>query len=217
MELADKLKAIRQARNLTMDELADIFNNRFDLSVSKSMISRWENKRAEPLNTYLVAYAKVFGVSLDELLGLSKDFSAGDQKAIRINVFGKIPAGTPLEAIEEILDWEEIPADWTKGGKEYFALQVKGDSMYPEYLEGDVIICLLQPDFEDGQDCVVFVNGYDATLKRCYHVNGGIRLVPVNPNYAPKSYVLKDSPKPYGSEEEEVRVLGVVKEIRRKK
>lgn len=63
----------------------------------------------------------------------------------------------------------------------------------------------------------MFVNGYDATLKRCYHVNGGIRLVPVNPNYAPKSYVLKDSHESYGSAEEEVKVLGVVKEIRRKK
>lgn len=217
MELSDKLKSIRQEKNLTMDELADIFNNRFNLSVSKSMISRWENRKAEPLNTYLVAYAKVFGVSLDGLLGLSKEQSKKHSTAVRINVFGQIPAGTPLEAIEDVIDWEEIPADWCKGGKEFFALQVKGDSMYPEYLEGDIIICQIQPDFEDGQDCVVFVNGYNATLKRCYHTDHGVQLVPINTAYSPKSYSLAEEAADYLVEEEPVRILGVVKEIRRKK
>ena len=128
--------------------------------------------------------------------------------AIRIPVLGRVPAGIPLEAIEDIIDFEEIPADMVRGGSEYFGLRVSGDSMYPKYLEGDIIIVRRQGTCENGQDCVVYVNGYDATLKTVYLLdNGGIRLQPVNPQYAPKSYFVGDEP---------VSIAGVVVELRRK-
>lgn len=128
--------------------------------------------------------------------------------AIRIPVLGRVPAGIPLEAIEDIVDFEEIPADMVRGDSEYFGLRVSGDSMYPKYLEGDIIIVRRQDTCENGQDCVVYVNGYDATLKTVYLLgNGGIRLQPVNPQYAPKSYFMGDEP---------VSIAGVVVELRRK-
>lgn len=128
--------------------------------------------------------------------------------AIRIPVLGRVPAGIPLEAIEDIIDFEEIPADMVRGDSEYFGLRVSGDSMYPKYLEGDIIIVRRQDTCENGQDCVVYVNGYDATLKTVYLLdNGGIRLQPVNPQYAPKSYFVGDEP---------VSIAGVVVELRRK-
>lgn len=73
-------------------------------------------------------------------------------------VYGTIPAGVPMECIEDIIDTEEIDADMLKGGKQYFGLKVKGDSMYPEYLDGDTLILLKQDDCESGDDCVVMVN-----------------------------------------------------------
>lgn len=128
--------------------------------------------------------------------------------AIRIPVLGRVPAGIPLEAIEDIIDFEEIPADMVRGDSEYFGLRVSGDSMYPKYLEGDIIIVRRQDTCENGQDCVVYVNGYDATLKTVYLLdNGGIRLQPVNPQYAPKTYFRGDEP---------VSIAGVVVELRRK-
>lgn len=164
---------------------------------------------------YLVIIAEDLGTTVEYLTWQTddpnpvQDESVVKRKtAIRIPVLGRVPAGIPLEAIEDIIDFEEIPADMVRGDSEYFGLRVSGDSMYPKYLEGDIIIVRRQDTCENGQDCVVYVNGYDATLKTVYLLdNGGIRLQPVNPQYAPKSYFVGDEP---------VSIAGVVVELRRK-
>lgn len=164
---------------------------------------------------YLVIIAEDLGTTVEYLTWQTDDpnpvqtESVEKRKtAIRIPVLGRVPAGIPLEAIEDIIDFEEIPADMVRGDSEYFGLRVSGDSMYPKYLEGDIIIVRRQDTCENGQDCVVYVNGYDATLKTVYLLdNGGIRLQPVNPQYAPKSYFVGDEP---------VSIAGVVVELRRK-
>lgn len=126
-------------------------------------------------------------------------------------VYGTIPAGTPIECIEDIIDTEEIPADMLKGGKEYFGLRVKGDSMFPEYLDGDTLILLKQDTCENGDDCVVMVNGQDGTFKRVFKNENGIILQPLNNAYSPISYSNKEI------EELPVKILGKVVELRRKK
>ena len=164
---------------------------------------------------YLVIIAEDLGTTVEYLTWQTDDpnpvqtESVEKRKtAIRIPVLGRVPAGIPLEAIEDIIDFEEIPADMVRGDSEYFGLRVSGDSMYPKYLEGDIIIVRRQDTCENGQDCVVYVNGYDATLKTVYLLdNGGIRLQPVNPQYAPKTYFRGDEP---------VSIAGVVVELRRK-
>lgn len=164
---------------------------------------------------YLVIIAEDLGTTVEYLTWQTDDpnpvqtESVEKRKtAIRIPVLGRVSAGIPLEAIEDIIDFEEIPADMVRGDSEYFGLRVSGDSMYPKYLEGDIIIVRRQDTCENGQDCVVYVNGYDATLKTVYLLdNGGIRLQPVNPQYAPKSYFVGDEP---------VSIAGVVVELRRK-
>jgi len=83
---------------------------------------------------------------------------------VKIPVLGTIPAGVPIEAIQEILDYEEISSDMAKKG-EYFALKVKGDSMSPIITDGDVVIIKKQDNAESGKICVVMINGFDATLK----------------------------------------------------
>lgn len=106
---------------------------------------------------------------LQELLNIIDDeqeFIVNQNKSIRIPVLGSIPAGIPIELIEDILDYEDISEEMLKGGKEYFALKVKGSSMWPKYLDGDTIIVLKQDDCESGQDAIVMVNGNDGTFKR---------------------------------------------------
>lgn len=143
--------------------------------------------------------------SLDGILNNSVDVR---RIAIRVPVLGRVPAGIPLEAIQEVIDYEEIPAEMGRGGAEYFGLLVKGDSMYPRYLEGDVIIVRKQSTCESGQDCVVYVNGYDATLKTVFLLDdGGIKLQPFNHLYPPKTYYPGDEP---------IAIAGVVVELRRK-
>ena len=152
--------------------------------------------------------ADYLGVTTSELLGEETGASPG---AVRISVLGTIPAGIPIDAVEDILDWEEIPASWTTGDREYFGLRVKGDSMYPRYLEGDTVILRKQSTCDSGDDCAVMVNGNDATLKQVIlRGDRGLELRPVNTAYPPKSY------SPAEIESLPVQIIGVVVELRRK-
>lgn len=71
METKDILKQLRFEKNLSMDELCEKLNNNYNLKITKSMISRWENGQASPNNTYLSAYAKFFNIDLNYLVGLT--------------------------------------------------------------------------------------------------------------------------------------------------
>ena len=138
--------------------------------------------------------------------------AAGDpyaNKPNRIKVYGSVPAGIPLEANEDIIGWEDIPEEWLYGDRQFFGLRVQGDSMEPEYRAGDIIVVLKQPDCESGQDAVVYVNGYEATLKRVFKQQFGILLQPLNPKYEPRFY-------DYGDEYNPVVIVGIVREIRRR-
>ena len=126
-------------------------------------------------------------------------------------VYGTIPAGVPMECIEDIIDTEEIDADMLKGGKQYFGLKIKGNSMFPEYLDNDTIILEKVEDVESGADAVVMVNGDDGTFKRVFKNENGIILQPLNPEYSPMVYTNEQI------EKLPVRIVGKVVELRRKK
>ena len=85
-------------------------------------------------------------------------------RGVRIPVLGRVVAGIPLEAITDIIDYEEIPAQMAKSGT-YFALEVKGRSMEPTLHEGDVVIVRQQPEVGNGEIAIVLVNGDEATVK----------------------------------------------------
>ena len=70
MSLGEKLKRLRESKDFTMEEMCNAFNETFDVTINKSMISRWESNKATPLNTYLTYYAKYFNVTLDYLLDI---------------------------------------------------------------------------------------------------------------------------------------------------
>lgn len=84
---------------------------------------------------------------------------------IRIPVLGRVAAGIPIDAIEEIIDWEDISATAATDG-EYFGLVIKGRSMEPKISDGDTVIVRKQPDVRDGEIAVVLVNGDEGTVKK---------------------------------------------------
>lgn len=127
----------------------------------------------------------------------------------RIPIYGTIPAGIPVAAIQDIEGYEEIDPSMLRGGKRYFGLKVKGNSMYPMFLEGDTIIVNQQPDCESGQICAVRVNGDDATLKKVIKQGVTTVLQPLNPEYEPMFFV-------GSADEPSLEIMGVVVEIRRK-
>ena len=183
----------------------DIIN---DLGFNKSAVSTWCNGTRLPRMDKVDALARYFNINRSDLIEEHDDYSNKSFKPNRIPVLGSVPAGVPIEAIEDVLDWEDIPMDWLRGGKEYFALKVQGDSMFPKYIEGDTIIVRKECDCESGQDCVVYVNGYDATLKKVIKKKDCIILQPLNPAYDPKIYNYNDEFNP-------ISIAGVVVEIRR--
>ena len=152
--------------------------------------------------------ADYLGVTTSKLLG---ETDSGSPAGIRVPVLGTIPAGIPLEAIEDILDWEEIPTAWASGNRQYYGLRVKGDSMYPRYLEGDTVILQKEKTCESGDDCAVLVNGDEATLKQVMiRGDGSLELRPSNPAYPPRIYT------PAEVESLPVQIIGVVVELRRR-
>lgn len=200
MSLGKRLKHLRKTSGKTQSELAK------QLFVTASSIGMYERDERTPSNEILKRYAKLFEVTTDYLLGSNTPVKGQDY--ITINVYGSIPAGIPIEAIEDISDTEDLSLKEYDRSKEYLGLVVEGDSMYPKYLDGDTIIIEKTPDCESGTDAAVYVNGYDVTLKTLIkNDDGTVTLKPINPNYSPRTY---------GPDDDPVSILGVVKEIRRK-
>lgn len=214
-ELGIHLKELRKSKDLSLrrvDELTDITYSHLNMienGIRKVTPALLKNLATLYNVDYLDLYEKAGYIDLIEDDKKSKIDSK--PKGMRIPVLGSIPAGVPMEMIEDIVDYEDISEEMLKGGKQYFALKIKGDSMYPEYLSGDVIIVLKQNDCESGQDCVVAVNGNNATFKRVFKTEQGITLQPLNNQYMPTFYSNEDVlTKP-------VKILGIVKQIRRDK
>lgn len=200
MSLGKRIKELRLEREMTQSDLADA------LKVARSNISKYENNLMTPSMESLNKMSTLFHVSLDYLLD-KEDTDTKRTTPIRVPVHSVVPAGVPLEALEDVVDWEELNPEEFSPNHDYIGLIVRGDSMYPRYLEGDIVIVRIQPDCESGQDAVVYINGYDATLKTVYkHSNNRIELRPVNNNHPPKIY---------GPESEPITILGVVVQLRR--
>lgn len=195
------LKELRKRNMLTQSEVANMLN------ITPQAYANYERGDRTPDIMTCKKLAAIFGVSLEVLLG---DKPLSESKAFKIPVLGVIPAGTPIEAVEDILDYEDISEDMARRGS-YFALKVRGDSMLPTVKDGDVVIVRQQEDAESGQICVVMINGYDATLKEIKKEPNGIWILPHNPNsdFKPSFYSKQDIiSKP-------IRIIGVAVEIRR--
>lgn len=119
-----------------------------------------------------------------------------------IPVLGRVAAGVPIEMVEDILDYEEIPNSYG----ECFALQINGDSMAPDLPRGSVVVVHCQDDVESGDVAIVALNGSDAVCKRVIKDVEGIVLQSFNPDFPPRFI-------PSG---EDVTILGKVIESRRK-
>lgn len=181
-----------------------------DLGISPTTFNTWCVGKILPRTGKVQLIADYFKIGKSDLLD-DKSFLHGLQtkKGVVINVVGRVAAGIPIEAIEEIIDTEEIPEDLAKTGT-FFGLKIKGDSMTPNICNGDVVIVRKQQDAESGEIIIATINGQDAVCKRLRKYKGGIELISNNPTYEPIEFTNKEiSEKP-------VRIIGKVIELRRK-
>ena len=104
---------------------------------------------------------------------------------IEIPIIGRVAAGQPILAEENIEGTFNIQASLINGKADCFALKVKGDSMINAGIfEGDVVIINPQKDADNGEIVVALLDN-EATLKRYKRLNGNISLLPENDNYSP--------------------------------
>lgn len=200
--IGPQIRLLRKEANMTQQELAS------KLFVSQQAVGKWERGEATPNPETIVAMSKIFGVSADTLLGESAPpLSTG---GTWVPVLGDVAAGIPIEAVENIVDYEEIDIAMASNGK-YYGLRIKGSSMEPRIREGDVVIVRQQEDADTGDTAVVLVNGESATVKRIKkEPDGGLWLLPNNPAYDPQHY------SPAEVAEKPVRIIGKVVELRGK-
>ena len=205
MELSDSknifslnLKRIMSKQNKNQNDVIK------DLEIKQSTFSDWYLGKRIPRMNVIFQLAEYFKVDIRDLIDEPK-LNRGN----KIPIFAKIPAGIPIELIEDVIDYEELDPKMFTGDKEYFGVRVSGDSMYPEYRDKDILIVQKTSDCESGQDCIVMINGNDGTFKRVKKTEEGIILQPLNPNYEIKFYSNKEI------EELPIKIIGIVKEIRR--
>lgn len=181
--MLSNLKKLRKSKGVNQSELAKI------MSVDQTTISKWENGERSVDSSVLDKLASFFGVSVDYILGREEQKnSSAKRKGVKIPVLGKVVAGIPIEAIEEIIDYEEITPELAQTG-DFFALSVTGNSMEPRICEGDVVVVKKQPNVDCGDIAIVLVNGDEATIKKVMVHENGISLIAFNTTvYTPTFY-----------------------------
>lgn len=198
------LQLLRKQHNMSQLKLSTA------IGVSRSTVAMWENGSSQPDNSMLIKLSELFNVSVDYLLGRDETpISSPSVSGTWIPVLGKVQAGVPVEAIQDIIDYEDI-SNISKDPSEYFALQVKGQSMEPKFSEGDVVIVKKQDIAEDGDIVIAMVNGDEATIKKLKKRADGIVLLPLNQQFDMMYYTADDI------EKLPVRILGKVVELRAK-
>ena len=194
-----KLKQLRTNAKLTQPELIDLMKLKNpSITVTKGMISKWENEKEEPSRFHdVAAISEVFDVTTDYLIGLVVDKHDKNGEYKRIPILGIIAAGVPILAQENVLGYEYV----LENMRVDFCLLVNGDSMInARILDGDLVYIRQQHDVETGEIAAVLIDNDTATLKRIYKINGTVILRSENPNFPDQIYTKEDM--------KEIKILG---------
>lgn len=205
MTVGDRIRHKRKELGLTQEELAKKLGYK-----SRSSVNKMETSRELPLKKVKMM-ANILECDPSYLMGWTgtNQENTLHKKGVTINVLGRVAAGIPIEAIENIVDTEEITQEMASGG-DFFGLKVRGDSMEPRIYEGDVLIVKKQNDAENGDIVIALVNGNEATCKRLFKYSEGINLISLNNKYDPMQFTNKEIA------EKPVRIIGKVVELRGK-
>lgn len=198
---AENLTRLVNGSKLPQSEIAKRIN------VSPQTFNTWIQGKAIPRMGKIQLLADYFKIEKSDLIEEKSNITLS--QGIKIPVLGTVPAGIPISAIEDILDYEEIPQSWANQG-EFFALKIKGDSMEPRMISGDVAIVKQQSDADSGDVVIALVNGNEATCKKLEKTDNGIMLISTNTKYAPMFFSNEQI------SELPVVILGKVVELRQK-
>lgn len=200
MKLYENIKLRRKELNLSQGELAKLTGY-----TDRTSISKIESGKVDLPQSKIRIFAEALHTTEGELMGTTEPPLPSDAISYaptqRIPILGRISAGLPLYADEQIEGYTYT--DLNHGG-EYFALRVHGDSMNAiRIYDGDLLIIRKQDVVEDGEIAVVMVNDDEATVK-CWHRRENIVMLEpksTNPTHQMQIYDAKETP---------IRVIGKV-------
>lgn len=199
----NSLRQLRESKGYSMEELARLYNSTYNAKMNKSTLSRYENGLQEPMYSTASNLAKLFGVSVDELVNEDLSFPGvlPLPKTYKVPLLGDIACGSPITAVEDIEAMVNVP--------EYihidFALRCKGDSMInARIFDGDIVYIHKQEEVENGEIAAVMIADSaemaEATLKRVYFSGEQLILQAENPTFSPIMFS--------GEDINQVRILG---------
>lgn len=183
MNIGDKIRTLRESKNMTQQELGEYVGK------SDKTISSWERGFSMPRMGSVEKLCTALGVTKSELLGefIRPNFMTVPATHL-VPVLGNISCGTPILAEQNIERMMAVPDQIQCN----YILQCHGDSMIDAGInDGDLVYVRSQPDVEDGEIAVVLI-GEEATLKRVYHFDTFVQLVACNPKYAPMVVTARD-------------------------
>ncbi len=200
MDIGNYIKELRTSKGLSQEELGKI------LGVQRAAVYKWEAGKVQNLKRETIKkLAEYFNVSPANFVELDSPEVAGVY--VEFPIIGEVAAGYDKIAIE---DWAgdkiQVPQSYLKGKSkdDFFVLQVKGDSMYPLYIDGDKVLILKQNAVDyNGQVAVVIYNNDNGTIKKIEQRKNAVHLIPINPQYQPIEL--------NGTEIEELHILGIPK------
>lgn len=176
------IKKRREQLGISQEQLANILGYK-----SRSSINKIELNHTDLPQSKIVALAKALSVTPAYLMGW-EDLEQPIPKSngyptVRIPVLGDVAACVPILAQQDIIGYEDIPADMAKTG-EYFGLKIKGDSMEPKIHDNDIVIVKSMSDAENNDIVIAMINN-EATCKRLHKYSNSVVLTAINSDYKP--------------------------------
>lgn len=206
MTTGERIKMLRKKHNMTQEELGA------KIGVQKAAIQKYEKGTVKNIKRdSLIKLAKCLDTTPEFLLGWDETPSniiPIDEEFVMIPVVGRVAAGLSCFAETNIVDYEPVTKSTIIDGEQYAFLRVIGDSMYPVFMEGDLVLVRCQSAVDSGKYAVVTIDEEDGVIKKIVYGKDFIELQSINPMYPPRRFEKEEMMR--------IRVFGVVKEIKRK-
>lgn len=202
------IAAKRREKGLTLEEVGE------QVGVAKSTIQRYEaGLITTPKLAVIESIARALSLEPSVLTGKTSPVPRNaesihsSEAKVAIPILGVVSAGSGVFADSNVLGYIMEDSSKISAAEEYAYLIVKGDSMYPEFKDGDKVLVKCCSSADQGDYAVVMVDDDNGVVKKIEFGDGWITLHSVNPMYPPRKFV--------GNEILRIRIFGIVKGLRR--
>lgn len=208
MTKGERIKSLREGIGMSQTDLAD------KLDTKKQTIYKYETGIVTNIpSDKIEMMAKIFNVSPAYIMGWSNDknpktpsniFPVDASRFYNVPIIGRVAAGLNCFADTNTVGYQPTDAAVLTGSEPYVYLRVVGDSMYPKFEEGDLVLVRCQPSVNSGAIAVVIIDDEDGIIKRIIYGDDWIELHSINPLYPVRRFD--------GEDVLRVRVFGLVRQ-----